>query len=116
MLLQRIQNYKPRTSYGDGGVVTLTRWFEKTKSIFEIYACLDEFKVKYVAYTYADSALSWWNGHDKTFTLAVANAMRWEDLNVMMLEEYCLRSEMQKLEQELWEHAMKGSNIAIYVV
>lgn len=50
----------------------------------------------------------------KTLTLTEENAMSWEDLKVMMVKEYCPRSEMQKLEQELWEHTMKGSDIATY--
>lgn len=33
----------------------------------------------------------------KTLTLVVANGLSWEDLKVMILEEYCPRSEMQKL-------------------
>ena len=73
----------------------MIRWFEKTDSIFKICACPDEFKVKYAACAFADSALSWWKGQIKTLTLAVANAMSWEDLKVMMLEEYYPRSEMQ---------------------
>ena len=32
----------------------------------------------------------------------------------MMLEEYCTRGEVQKLEQELWEHTMVGSYIVAY--
>lgn len=79
---------------------------------YQICACPNEFKVKYVACTFVDSALSWLNDDVKTLTLAIANAMIWEDLNAMMLEEYYSSSEMQKIEQELWEHAMKGSHIA----
>ena len=77
------------------------RWFKKTESIFEVCSCANECKVMYTTCTLADSALSWWNGHVKTLTLAVASCMSWEDLKVMMLEEYCPRGEIQKLEQEL---------------
>ena len=31
-----------------------------------------------------------------------------------MIEEYCPRGEVQKMEQELWSLTMKGSNIVAY--
>ena len=40
--------------------------------------------------------------------------MSWEALKVMMMEEYYLGSEMQGLEQELWNITMKGFEIATY--
>ncbi|KAI3494636.1 hypothetical protein L1887_40553 [Cichorium endivia] len=107
-------NCKPKAFHGDGGVITLTRWFEKTESIFEICACPNESKVKFAACTFVDAALSWWNGHVKTMGLATANAMSWEELKVMMLEEYCPRTEIQGLEQELWNLTMKGSDVTAY--
>lgn len=38
-------NSKPKTFYGNGGVISLTRCFDKTESVFEIYACPEESKV-----------------------------------------------------------------------
>lgn len=58
-------NYKPNSFYGSGGIITLTRWYEKTESVFEICACLEESKVKVTACTFAEGALSWWNNHVK---------------------------------------------------
>ena len=43
-----------------------------------------------------------------------ANALTWGELKTMMIEEYCPRSELQKLEQELWNLAMQGSDITSY--
>lgn len=61
-----------------------------------------------------DSALSWWKGHAKTMGLTTAYAMSWKELKVMMKEEYCPRTEMQGLEQELWNLTMKDFEIATY--
>ena len=61
-----------------------------------------------------DSALTWWNGHVQAMGLPAANALTWEELKVMLLEEYCPRSEVQKLEQEFWNLTMKGSDIQAY--
>ncbi|KAI3780240.1 hypothetical protein L2E82_10211 [Cichorium intybus] len=104
-------NCKPVTFHGTGGVLALTRWIEKTESIFDISACPEEFKVKFTACTFADTTMSWWKGHVKALTLPVANSMGWEELKTMLMKEYCPRGEIQKLEQELWNLTMKGSDL-----
>lgn len=91
-------NYKPKNFYGDGGVIKLTRYIEKTKSLFEIRSCVNECKVKFDARTFMDSTLSRWKGHVKTMGLTTTNVMSWEELKVMMMEEYYPRSKMQGLE------------------
>lgn len=40
--------------------------------------------------------------------------MSWEDLKVLMLEEYYPKGENQKLEQEFWNLKMTGSDIVAY--
>ena len=40
--------------------------------------------------------------------------MGWENLKQMLMQEYCPRGEVQKIEQELWSLTMVGSNITTY--
>lgn len=91
-------NCKPKPFYGNRGVIDLTRWFENTESVFKIHLFPKESKVMFVACTFVDGALSWWNGHVKSLPLPMANCMSWKDLKNMMLEEYNLRGEVHKLE------------------
>ena len=105
---------KPTNFNGKGGVVALTRWIEKVESVFDISACIEANKVKFAAGTFMEAALSWWNSHVKTVTLEVANTTPWEDFKAMMVEEYCPREQVQKMENEFWNHKMQGSNIAAY--
>ncbi|GKC84205.1 hypothetical protein Tco_1139922, partial [Tanacetum coccineum] len=42
------------------GVVELRRWFEKTKSVFEISECAEGKKVKFAAATLEGPTLTWW--------------------------------------------------------
>ena len=107
-------NAKPTFFNGTGGVIALTRWLKKIESIFEICACSESDKVKFVACTLIDKALTWWNGRVKSLTLSVANAMGWEVMKELLRAEYCPRGEIQKLENELWNLKMKGSDIASY--
>ena len=50
----------------------------------------------------------------KALTLVVANDMGWETMKDLMIEEYCPRGEIQKLEQDLWSLTMKGSDVVSY--
>ncbi|KAL7601671.1 hypothetical protein Lser_V15G22715 [Lactuca serriola] len=107
-------NAKPTFFDGTGGVIALTQWLEKIESIFEICACSESDKVKFAACTLTDKALTWWNGRVKSLALPVSNAMGWEVMKELLRGEYCPRGEIQKLEHELWNLKMKGSDIAAY--
>ncbi|KAL4566462.1 hypothetical protein LXL04_030577, partial [Taraxacum kok-saghyz] len=108
-------NCKPHNFAGTGGVIELTRWFEKTESVFQISNCPADCQVKFAACTFMHATLSWWNTHVQTTGIVEANAMTWEELKTKMIKEYCPRSELQKLEQELWNLTMQGSNITGYI-
>nr|GFD14235.1 reverse transcriptase domain-containing protein [Tanacetum cinerariifolium] len=41
--------------------------------------------------------------------------MSWNDFKFMMIQEFCPSHEMQKLESELWNHAMVGAGHATYI-
>ncbi|KAL7582667.1 uncharacterized protein LOC128129149 [Lactuca sativa] len=107
-------NSKPITFNGSRGIMALSQWIEKTKAVFEIFACLEVRKIKFVACTFSERALTWWNEHVKSPTLVVENSMGWENLKQMLMQEYSPRGEVQKLEQELWGHTMVGSDITTY--
>ena len=107
-------NCRPKIFHGNEGVVNLTRWIEKTESVFQISFCPDDCKVRFAACTFADAALTWWNIHMNTMGIDTANSMKWEELKMMLVEEYCPREEIHKLEQELWTLTMKGSEIKAY--
>nr|GEV96797.1 putative reverse transcriptase domain-containing protein [Tanacetum cinerariifolium] len=55
------------------------RWFEKTKSIFEISECAEEKKVKFAAATLERPALTWW----KTKVATMGLEMRFDELPLM---------------------------------
>ena len=80
-------NCKPKSFNGNGGVIALMRWFEKTDSVFAICLFPEGSKVKFVTCTFSDKDLAWWNSHFKSLTLPIANYIGWENLKEMMLEE-----------------------------
>ncbi|GKB70783.1 putative reverse transcriptase domain-containing protein, partial [Tanacetum coccineum] len=104
----------PTSFHGNEGAVELSRWFEKTESVFSISECAERNKVKFVAATLQGRALTWWNSQVATLGLEVANAKSWNDMKIMMREEFCPPEEIQRMEVELWNLRVKDSNISAY--
>ncbi|GKB80782.1 putative reverse transcriptase domain-containing protein, partial [Tanacetum coccineum] len=84
----------------------------------EFLACnpkeYDGNRVKYTAGLFVGKALTWWNSQIRTLSREVVVSMSWNDFKFMMIEEFCPSHEMQKLESELWNHAMVGAGHAAY--
>nr|GEW37581.1 putative reverse transcriptase domain-containing protein [Tanacetum cinerariifolium] len=105
---------KPHTFSGIEGVVGLTRWFEKMKTVFNISNCPPKYQVKYATCTRQNSALTWWNSHKRTIGVDAAYAMKWAELMKLMTEVYCPRNEVQMMEAELWNLTVKGNDLTAY--
>ncbi|GJZ61685.1 putative reverse transcriptase domain-containing protein [Tanacetum coccineum] len=97
-----------------GGVVVYTCWIEKIESVQDMSGCGDNQKVKYTGSSFVGEALTWWNSQIRTLGREVAVGMSWDNFKVLMREEFCPSNEMQKLETELWNHAMVGAGHAAY--
>ncbi|GJS25197.1 hypothetical protein Tco_0453829 [Tanacetum coccineum] len=93
-------NCQPRNFSGTERVLGLAKWFEKMEYVFRISKCAISSQVKLATYTLLDGALTWWNSHVQTIGIDEAYEMSWEDLIKLMIEVYCPRSEIQKLEKE----------------
>ncbi|GJV99991.1 putative reverse transcriptase domain-containing protein [Tanacetum coccineum] len=105
---------KPLDFKGTEGVVGLTRWFEKMESVFSISNCPAASQVKFATCTLQDDALTWWNAHVKTTTTEAAHAMPWAALKKMMTDKYCPRGEIKKIETEMWNLKVKGTDVVAY--
>ncbi|GJU01844.1 reverse transcriptase domain-containing protein [Tanacetum coccineum] len=104
----------PKEYDGKGGAVVYTRWIEKMESVQDMSGCGDNQKVKYTAGSFVGKALTWWNSQVHTRSREAAVGMAWEDFKTLMREELCPSNEMQKLETELWNHAMVRAGHAAY--
>ncbi|GJY32959.1 reverse transcriptase domain-containing protein [Tanacetum coccineum] len=92
----------------------LTRWIEKMKFVHDMSGCSLDQKVKYTVGSFVSKALTWWNSQIRTLSQEVAISMSWNDSMFMMIQEFCPSYEMQKLEIELWNHAMVRDGHAVY--
>ncbi|GJW92190.1 putative reverse transcriptase domain-containing protein [Tanacetum coccineum] len=109
---------QPLNFKGTEGVVGLTQWFERMKSVFHISNCIVGNQVNYATCTLLGNALTWWNSHVKTVGHDAAYGM----LSVLCgsgtaltpTDKYCPRGEIKKLEIEIWNLKVKGTDVVSY--
>nr|GFD38897.1 reverse transcriptase domain-containing protein [Tanacetum cinerariifolium] len=84
------------------------------ETVFHISNCSVENQIKFFTCTLLGSALTWWNTYVMIIGHDVAYAMTWTDLKKKMTDKYCWRVEMKKLEFELWDLKVKGTDVIGY--
>ncbi|GKD34699.1 reverse transcriptase domain-containing protein [Tanacetum coccineum] len=99
---------------GTKGVSDLSQWFERMEFVFHISNCTVENQVKFATCTLHSVALTWWNTHVKTVGHDAAYGMPWKTLMKMMTDKYCPRNEIKKLEMEIWDMKVKGTDLTSY--
>ncbi|GJU58419.1 putative reverse transcriptase domain-containing protein [Tanacetum coccineum] len=103
--------YDPQPFKGTEGAVGLCQWFEKLASVFQISDCKERDKVKFATATLQGRALTWWNGRIASIGIDAANGTPWTEVRKWMTEEFLPRSVLQRLEQELYNLKLKGTDI-----
>ncbi|GJX15505.1 putative reverse transcriptase domain-containing protein, partial [Tanacetum coccineum] len=71
-------------------------------------------KMKFATATLQGRALTWWNGRTASMGIDAANGTPWAEVRKWMTEEFCPRSVLQRLEQELYNLKLKGTDIDGY--
>ncbi|GJZ55276.1 putative reverse transcriptase domain-containing protein, partial [Tanacetum coccineum] len=99
---------------GKGGAVALTRWIDKMESVIENSRYAENQKVKYVASSFINKALTWWNTQVQERGHKAAMAITWVQFKALLVEEFYPSNKMEKLESEFWNHTMVGANHAGY--
>ncbi|GJS02036.1 reverse transcriptase domain-containing protein [Tanacetum coccineum] len=70
--------------------------------------------ITFSTYTLLVGALTWWNSHVMTVSHDVAYAMTWADLRKKMTDKLLSKERMKKLEAELWNLKVKGTDVIGY--
>nr|GEZ23875.1 retrotransposon protein, putative, Ty3-gypsy subclass [Tanacetum cinerariifolium] len=94
--------------------------------------CTANQRVRYAASCFVNKALTWWNtqvqarGRKATIALTwwntqvqargreTAIGMTWNDFKALLVKELCPSNDMEKLENEFWNHIMVGANHVAY--
>ncbi|GJV41428.1 hypothetical protein Tco_1419868 [Tanacetum coccineum] len=107
---------QPLNFKGTEGVFGLSQWFEKIKYVFHISNCTVAYQTKFATCTLLGNTLTWCNSHVKTVGHDVAYEMTWKTLKKMMTNKHYLRSEIKKLEIEIWNLKVKESDEVVKYV
>ncbi|GKC94364.1 reverse transcriptase domain-containing protein [Tanacetum coccineum] len=99
---------------GTEGVVELTQWFKRIETVFRISHCSLENQINFSTCTLLAGALTWWNSHVRIVGHDAAYVMTWTELKKKMADKYCPRNEMKKLEAELWNLEVQGTDVTRY--
>ncbi|GKA44639.1 putative reverse transcriptase domain-containing protein [Tanacetum coccineum] len=105
---------QPLNFKGTKRVEGLAQWFKKMESVFHISKCTVECQVKFATCTLLGSALTWWNSYVRTVGHDAAYAIPCKTLMKMMTKNYCSRTEIKKMETELWNFVVKGTHVESY--
>ncbi|GJX43066.1 putative reverse transcriptase domain-containing protein [Tanacetum coccineum] len=62
-----------------------------------------------------DDALSWWNVYAQPIGVDQANQITWTELKRLLTNKYCPRTEVRKIEDELYNLTVKGNDLKTYV-
>ncbi|GJU40079.1 reverse transcriptase domain-containing protein [Tanacetum coccineum] len=71
-------------------------------------------KVRYAASSFVNKELTWWNTQIQRRGREEAIGMTWNDFKALLVEEFCPSNEMERLENEFWNHKMIGANHTTY--
>ncbi|GJX44349.1 putative reverse transcriptase domain-containing protein [Tanacetum coccineum] len=100
---------------GTEGAVGLIHWFERIESVFSCSKCAEENKVTFATGTLTDDALSWWNAYAQPIGIDQANRITWTELKRLLTTKYCPRTEVRKMEDELYNLTVKGNDLKPYI-
>ncbi|GKF19864.1 reverse transcriptase domain-containing protein [Tanacetum coccineum] len=108
-------NYQPFYFNGTEGAFSLICWFKRTKSVFSHSRCAKENKVTFATSTLTFDALSWWNAYAQPMGVEQANQITWTELKKLLTNKYYPRTEIRKMEEELYNLTIKGNDPKCYV-
>ncbi|GJW10316.1 reverse transcriptase domain-containing protein [Tanacetum coccineum] len=99
----------------EGAVGPYFAGFKRTENSISRSRCAEENKVTFATGTLTDDALSWWNAHAQPMGIEQANQITWTELKRLLTNKYCPRTEIRKMEEELYNLSVKGNDLKPYV-
>ncbi|GJR10286.1 reverse transcriptase domain-containing protein [Tanacetum coccineum] len=72
-------------------------------------------KVAFATGTLIDDALSWWNAYTQPIGIDQSNQITWTELKRLLTNKYYPRTQVRKMEDELYNLTVKGNDLKPYV-
>nr|GEU60783.1 reverse transcriptase domain-containing protein [Tanacetum cinerariifolium] len=111
---KQFMSCQPFNFKGSEGAVGLICWFERTESVFSRSNCIEDCKVKFATGTLTEEALSWWNSFAQPIRIEEAYKITWVEFKKLLIKKYCLRTEVQKMEDKFYHLTVKGNDLKTY--
>ncbi|KAD5802580.1 hypothetical protein E3N88_13940 [Mikania micrantha] len=111
---KQFNDAKPPKYSGTEGATSLLQWLESIKDILDFTGCPENLTVKMASSAFHKGALTWWNSEKNTRGWEVALALPWEDFKKALVEQFCPRHELKKLEVEMWNLVQDSGKSAKY--
>ncbi|KAM0033603.1 putative matrilysin [Helianthus debilis subsp. tardiflorus] len=105
---------KPLKFSGSQGASALLQWFESIENTFRHVQCLNAREVEFASSVFEKRALTWWNGIMRDRGAEVALAQTWDELQALMMKEFCPRHEIRALEREFDDLKQDGAEHRAY--
>ncbi|GKD65955.1 reverse transcriptase domain-containing protein [Tanacetum coccineum] len=77
--------------------------------------CTEDCKVKFATGMLTEEALSWWNSFAQPIGIKEAYKITWSEFKKLLIKKYCPRTEVKKMEDELYNLIVKGNDLKTYV-
>ncbi|GJV98409.1 putative reverse transcriptase domain-containing protein [Tanacetum coccineum] len=96
--------------------IVYSRSLIRTESVFLLVAMCEEQQVTFATVTLTDEALSWWNALcSNLWDRGKPINITWTELKRLLTNKYCPRTEIRKMEEELYNLIVKGNDLKPYV-
>ncbi|GKC30815.1 reverse transcriptase domain-containing protein [Tanacetum coccineum] len=103
----------PNRNTGTNGTPVAKRETIKSSLAVNLSTSVEN-KVTFVTGTLTDDALSWWNAYAQPMGVDQANQITWTELKRLLTNKYCPRTEVRKMEDELYNLTVKGNDLKPY--
>ncbi|KAD5802564.1 hypothetical protein E3N88_13924 [Mikania micrantha] len=111
---KQFNDAKPPKYSGTEGATGLLQWLESIEDILDFTGCPENLKVKMASSAFHKGALTWWNSEKNTRGREVALALPWDGFKNLLVEKFCPRHELKKLEVEMWNLVQDSGENAKY--
>ncbi|KAD4981997.1 hypothetical protein E3N88_18668 [Mikania micrantha] len=103
------KGFNPPTFDGKKDVVATCHWISAMEAVISISECRIDQAVKFVAHSFVEEALHWWNTIKQSKSAADMEKMTWDDLRELVAKQFCPKNELDKVEREFL--VLKAGNL-----
>nr|APU93382.1 putative gag-pol polyprotein [Marshallia obovata] len=91
---------KPPQFDGTRSAAVVHRWLLEIESVIDLSECKKNQEVRFAAHSLVSEALYWWQNTKQALGRRAVKNMKWAQFKQLIIDNFCLDHEMEKIEQE----------------